>query len=50
VGTLASVPSELARGSLAFTGNNPVLTALLGLGLAGAGGVMLRARRFGYKG
>jgi hypothetical protein len=49
-GTVAAVPGDLARGSLAFTGANPVLTALLGLGLAGAGAAMLRLRRFGYKG
>jgi len=48
-GTVAAVPGDLARGSLAFTGGDPMLTALLGLGLAGAGGVMLRLRRFGYK-
>jgi hypothetical protein len=48
--TVAAVPGDLARGSLAFTGGNPTLTALLGLGLAGAGGVLLRLRRFGYRG
>jgi hypothetical protein len=46
----AAVPGSLAHGSLAFTGGNVELTALLGLGLAGVGGVMLRLRRFGYKG
>jgi hypothetical protein len=43
-------PGQLAQGSLAFTGGNPELTALLGMGLAGAGALMLRLRRFGYKG
>jgi hypothetical protein len=50
VGLVSAVPGDLARGSLAFTGGNPGLTALLGIGLAGAGGLMLRLRRFGYKG
>jgi hypothetical protein len=45
-----ATPGGLAAGSLAFTGGNPELTALLGLGLAGAGAAMLRLRRFGYKG
>ena len=49
-GLVAAVPGDLTRGSLAFTGGNPLLTSLLGLGLAGAGAVMLRVRCFGYKG
>ena len=34
---VAAVPGDLAHGSLAFTGGNPLLTGLLGIGLAGAG-------------
>lgn len=48
--TLAAVPAGLVTSSLAFTGGNAELTALLGIGPAGAGSVMVRSRRFGYKG
>jgi hypothetical protein len=46
----AASPGDLARGSLAFTGTNATLTALLGIGLAGVGALVLRLRRFGYQG
>ena len=49
-GLVAAVPGALAHGSLAFTGANPLLTGLLGIGLAGAGAFMLRAAAFRVQG
>ena len=42
-------PRALAQGILPSPAAAPSLTALVGLGLAVAGGVVLRLRRFGYR-